>query len=99
MDIAQLIRDESVKYRALHERVHETCQRRHVDHASQEAWRQACKAFHAFRSSLAPLFERAPPCSNSTMRRPISQYVAVIAALILRATARRAVSSNATMAA
>jgi hypothetical protein len=59
MDIAQLIRDESAKYRTLHERVHETCQRRHVDHPSQEAWRQACKAFHAFRSSLDPLFERA----------------------------------------
>ncbi len=59
MDIAQLIRDESAKYRALHKRVHETCQRRNVDHSSQEAWRQACKAFHAFRSSLDPLFERA----------------------------------------
>jgi hypothetical protein len=59
MDIAQLIRDESAKYRALHERVHQTCLRRHVDPASQEAWRQACKAFHAFRSSLDPLFERA----------------------------------------
>ncbi len=59
MDIAQLIRDESAKYRALHKRVHETCQRRNVDHSSQEAWRQACKAFHAFRSSQDPLFERA----------------------------------------
>jgi hypothetical protein len=59
MDIAQLIRDESAKYRALHERIHQTCQRRHVDQPSQEAWRQACEAFHAFRSSLDPLFERA----------------------------------------
>ena len=59
MDIAQLIRDESAKYRVLHKRVHETCHRRHVDHSSEEAWRQACKAFHAFRSSLDPLFERA----------------------------------------
>lgn len=59
MDIAQLIRDESAKYRALHERIHQTCRRRHVDHASQEAWRQACEAFHSFRSSLDPLFERA----------------------------------------
>ena len=32
-------------------------------------------------------------------RRPISQYVAVMAALILRATARRAVSSSVTMSA
>jgi hypothetical protein len=59
MDIVQLIRDESAKYRALHKRVHETCQRRHVDHSSHEAWQQACKAFHAYRSSLDPLFERA----------------------------------------
>ena len=34
----------------------------------------------------------SPPCSNSTIRRPISQYVAVISALTLRTVSVRALS-------
>jgi len=40
---------------------------------------------------------RLPFCSASIIRRPISQQLAVISTLTLRAAARRAASSSATM--
>ncbi len=53
------------------------------------------KSFDSRLISCAPYAALAsPPCSNSTIRRPISQYVAVISALTLRTVSVRALSTR-----
>jgi hypothetical protein len=58
-DFAQLIRDETATWHALHERVHETFRSRGYGAQALETWRQACRQFHSYRSPLAPYIERA----------------------------------------
>ncbi|APK75084.1 hypothetical protein RG50_08110 [Escherichia coli] len=53
------------------------------------------KSFDSRLISCAPYAALAsPPCSNSTIRRPISWYVAVINALTLRTVSVRALSTR-----
>lgn len=58
-DFVQLIQDDAVRWRDLHQRVHETCRSRDKGPAALRAWEEACRQFHSYRSPLDPFVDHA----------------------------------------
>lgn len=58
-DYIHLIRAHADRLNALHEAVHHTYAQRSRSVAARREWEQACQAFHAHRSAVSDLLERA----------------------------------------